>query len=189
MSPSPEHASPPRRAQLEARSSLDRAFFIASSKDDFSRLSKSRQQPAQIFVRECDAAFRRRKSRSRHMHENGAAATPHARTVVEAKDDDDVVEAVVTPQPFVARAVWQRHHAVVVSILGTVAPAVAHFDRRQRKNCFRSAAALGVEKNPAHRVSATRRGSVAFALESAYSGTADRARHIERPVLQASLFR
>src|SRR5436853_7918709 len=65
------------------------------------------KQPAQVASRECDASGSRRAVWPSHMQEHSAAAPGDAGPGVVVDLDDDVVEAVVAPEPvawFIGRA-------------------------------------------------------------------------------------
>ena len=62
------------------------------------------------------------------MEEDRAAGAGDDRVVIVAQDDDDVIEVVVTPHFLVAGAKWKLDRAIVIGVIGGVAPAVLPVD-------------------------------------------------------------
>ena len=83
--------------------------------------------------RERDAARGRRVTRSREVHEDGAALSPHPRPVVIAEHQHEIVEMVRARQAIGGAPRRKPDQPIVVAIGGILAPAVIGADRAQRK--------------------------------------------------------
>lgn len=90
------------------------------------KCKKSRQ----VGAAEGDAAFGRGEVRRGDVHEYGAASAATARQVVVADDDDKIVKVIVTPKPFSAGLIRMRNRTVVISVAGSIAPAIRGTDER-----------------------------------------------------------
>ena len=127
-----------------------------------------------------DAAGGRREARPGHMEEDGAAAAGHPRPGVVVDLDDDVVEAVVAPEPvawFIGRA---PERPVVAPVVRVLAPGIVRADAADRQQRPRPRQAVGPPPQPQRAKSAARGAAVAFALVGLDAGAAERDRHAPR---------
>lgn len=170
-------------------------MISAADGDDARIAAGGREDALQVGEGECNAALGRRVTRARDVHEDGAALAADARDAVMVKHNDDVVDAIVAPQAFGARAIGMTDEPVVVAILRVVAPAIVDADCPHRKTRCRPAGGNGVKKHFDHCEPAQGRAAVAFPLARHHATAAERARHLEiaelddaacRPVAQAS---
>src|SRR5262245_36842847 len=111
-----------------------------------------------------DAALGRRVARPCHVHENGAAETFRARTIVVVQHDHYVVKLVLAPKPLGAGRIGKAHGAIVVAVGRGIAPAVAGADRPYRQRCPRSPYPVRPIENPLHAPLPDRRRAVALTL-------------------------
>ncbi len=170
----------------QGRDQLQR--YSSSSDREHRPARKARQQPAQIVVTNRDAALGRRKSWSRAMKKNGAAAPPSPRRKIIIEHDHDVVEVIVAPQIFVRSPERRHNRAIIHRAVRVIAPAFAlsnwsHWQaRRLRYKSVRTVKTR--KKTPA----SCRTRMIALALVAFDAGGSDSAKHNERSRVQPSDF-
>ena len=126
--------------------------------------AKARKQAAQRGTVECDASSGRSKARPRHVNEHRASAAGDSWTAVVVQLDDQVVEAIGSPEP-VAGMVRRKTDWLVVAAVGRVfAPAVVAVDAPDRQARARAGCAVGSPPQPPESERAARRTAIAFAL-------------------------
>ena len=127
-----------------------------------------------------DAAGGRRETRARDMDKDCAAATGNAWPGVVIDLDDDVIEAVVAPQPvawFIGRP---PKGTVVAPVVGVFAPCVGRTDAADRKPCPRAGEPIGPPPQSHRTKLPVRRAAIAFPLVGPHAGAAKRNRQAPR---------
>lgn len=71
------------------------------------------------------------------MQENGTAETGPRRVVIVSKLDDDVIDMVVAPEPFMRGGEGQGHRTVVERMSGSIAPAIMWAQGNDRQSGLR----------------------------------------------------
>lgn len=84
-----------------------------------------RQEARHVGALQGYAAFGRRKTRARQMEENRTPTTAFARADIPIHDDTDVINIVTAPHLLVARLKRQFDGAVIIGVIGRIAPAIA----------------------------------------------------------------
>lgn len=126
-----------------------------------------------------NAAFRRAVIRPGKVKEDGAAAAMGARAHIVVEHDQQVIEVVVAPQPFVRGAVGPADRPVVIGVERRVTPAIIRCDRPDRQQRLRSGNAVGAIADFERPQLTGRCGAVTLALHPADPGAAERARQHE----------
>src|SRR5439155_1450896 len=95
------------------------------------------QESLQVIARERHASRRRRPIRSRHMNDDGAAPTRHARARVMVDLDDEIVEVIVPPEAVAAVIGRALERTVVAAIGGIFTPSKGRINASGRQQCRR----------------------------------------------------
>jgi hypothetical protein len=139
--------------------------------EDFRSTREPPQQAAQVRRLESDAASGRPEARSCHVEEYGAAAVRDSRPRVVVELDDDVVEAVVAPQPIAPRLLRQSDRPVVAPVGRILAPGIGSADRPNRQKRARPRTAIRPPPHPSRAKPSLRRGAIAFPFVGANAGS------------------
>ena len=115
------------------------------------------------------------------MHENGAAASRHARARIMVELDDQIVEVILSSQAVPWLAGFAADGAIVSAIAGVFAPGVIPADRTQGKQRMRTRHAIGAPPQPPQPETATRRRAVAFTFVGIDPASPKRDRQHELP--------
>ncbi len=143
--------------------------------------AKHGQHAHKIRAPERYAPFRRRETGASHVHKNGAAASAHARLAVAVEHDNQVVEAVLPPHLFGGGCVGVANTAIVVAILGFIAPAVGGLKDLQGQARPRARASVRTVKYAFKGIGAGWSCAITFPFDGMPSAPAQGTRQGEAP--------
>ena len=142
--------------------------------DESTRLIESWKNRQEILACKGNASGSRRKFSRRKVHEDGTAGAGNRWIVIEADDDDEVIEMVTAPHDLVPSREGQEHGSVVVVVPGIVAPPVRRRDGRYRKRTLRQHFPVGPEEHSSQWPRAGRGATVTLHLSTDDAGGAER---------------
>ena len=117
----------------------------------------------------------------RHVHENGAASSPHAWALVVIEHDQHVIEPIGAPKPLSAFGIGMLHQPVVVAVGRGITPAVIGAHRLDGQGRAWMPDPIGTIKDAAHAPGSCRRCTVTLALAHAHPGASEGARKRQLP--------
>jgi hypothetical protein len=113
--------------------------------------AEARKHRAQVRFGQRHAALGRQIAGPGDVQKNGAAFARLGWIVIVSQFDDQIVKAVIAPKPLMAPPAGQGDEAVIVRLIGIIAPAIRGPQRNRRQVRLWSRAPVRPEKHPPYR--------------------------------------